>query len=327
MSAFVFDLRHSGIILETFGAGLTSHSCVLSGSSVSLFWSMWDSLSAFQSSSLSLESSKSPSQSRQCSVTQMISGALSSWCSAGWWSILLIMWTKSTWVCLAGMCFADNAGSRGNLSYNLDVPAPLYSMFDQDAFTIPSVSEMYPLVVIGLFWAQDYFLVAWTFWLPCHISKSSCTLAILCNCCLSAPQFNSNSCTLLVKSNAGSLPDTIALLAWAKYLTTAFLRNGLAFGFCMPPADNNQHTAKSSLHSTAMCCVREYIVCHIKEIGVLWVHFLLSAPPVPNIQYSKYTSNVHRICVVIITVWINLPPVLWWFRQWIQVVGSRCQWG
>jgi hypothetical protein len=53
----------------------------------------------------------------------------------------------------------------------------------------------------------------------------------------------------------------------------------------------------------------EYVARHIGKISVLGVRFLLLMPPVGHIQYSKCSANLHWIRVVVIEIWINLPPV------------------
>ena len=60
-------------------------------------------------------------------------------------------------------------------------------------------------------------------------------------------------------------------------------------------------------------------MCHIGEIGILWVCFLLLVPPVGYVQNPKCTANLHWVGVVIIEIWINLPPVKWCFRWGIQI--------
>jgi hypothetical protein len=64
---------------------------------------------------------------------------------------------------------------------------------------------------------------------------------------------------------------------------------------------------------------REYIVRHIGEIGILWVHFLLLMPPVSYVWYPKLTANLYWVGVVLSEIWINFLQVLWWFRMQIQI--------
>jgi len=63
---------------------------------------------------------------------------------------------------------------------------------------------------------------------------------------------------------------------------------------------------------------REYVTCHIREIGVLWVHFLLLSLPVCDIRYPNCPSNLLWVRVVIMKIRINNHTVLLWFRRWIQ---------
>jgi len=223
-SACVFDFRVSRTTPGTFGTALTSCCPGHSGSSMQLFCSISESSSAAQSSSLSFGLSKLPFQCSQSSVSEMFSGALSSSLSTGWRLILRIRRTFKIWVRPPRSSFADKAGGKGDLSDNLNAAAQSCWKSDQDALTISSVSKMYPTVVICLFWARDYFCVARRFWLPCHISKKSWTLAILCNFLSSASFFISESLSVLMVSNSGSVPAKIPLLARANCLTTTFSR-------------------------------------------------------------------------------------------------------
>jgi len=78
-----------------------------------------DSSTASQSSSLSFGLAKSPFQLSQFSVSEMLSGALSSSHSAARWSILLIGWTFNTWVHPPGQSIADTTGCKGDLADNI----------------------------------------------------------------------------------------------------------------------------------------------------------------------------------------------------------------
>jgi len=120
-SACLFDFRVSRINPGTFGAVLTSR---CSWSSMLLSWSISDSKSATQSSSLSFGLSKSPFQLSQLSVSEMLSGALSLSLSTGWWLILQIRRTFTSWVRPPGRSFADKGGGKGVLSDNLNAAAP-----------------------------------------------------------------------------------------------------------------------------------------------------------------------------------------------------------
>lgn len=96
----------------------------------------------------------------------------------------------------------------------------------------------------------------------------------------------------------------------------------LIHGFCLPPANNISPTRYTSLHSDIMLYDRECIICHISEIGIVWVWFLLLTPSVSDISYPKYTANLHWVEVVIIKILINLAPTLGWFRRSFQM--ERC---
>jgi len=168
--------------------------------------------------------SKSPFQLSQLSVSEMLSDALSSSLSTGWWLILRIRRTLNIWVRPPGTSFADKGGGKGDLSDNLNIAAPSCSKSDHNVLTISPVSEMYHMAVPCLCWAWDSSWVARKFWLPCHISKKLWTLAILCNFLSSASVFFSESFSVFVLSNDGSAPAKIPWLAQANFLTTTFSR-------------------------------------------------------------------------------------------------------
>jgi len=148
----------------------------------------------------------------------MLSIALSSSHSAGWWSILFIRWTFDTWVFPPGRSFADTGGGKWDLSDNLNAAAPSHLMSDQDALTIFSVSEMYLIAVICLFWVSDSFSVAHRFQFHCDISKQSWTSAMLCNFHYYASLFISKLFSVVVISKAGPSPDNILLFGQANSL-------------------------------------------------------------------------------------------------------------
>jgi len=151
ISTFFFDYGIGWINSGTFGAAHTFHSNVVSESSLPLSCSVSDSSSRSKSSSLLFGLSTSPFQISQLSVSQMLSGELSSSLSAGWWSIHLIQQTFNTGVRPPGRSFADQAGGTGDFSDNLNAAAQSCRKCDQDALRISSVSEMYPTAVICLF--------------------------------------------------------------------------------------------------------------------------------------------------------------------------------
>jgi len=184
-----------------------------------------------QLSSLSFGLSKSPFHLSQYSVSEMHSGVLSSSRSTGWRLILQIRWTFNIWVRPSGKSFADKNGGKGDLPGNLNAAASSCWKNGHDALTITSVSEMCPTAVIWLFWAQDSFWVPRRYWLPCHISKMSWTLAILWNFLSSASFFNSELLSVFVASHCGTAPAKILLLAWANCLTTTISRRVLPVVF------------------------------------------------------------------------------------------------
>jgi len=81
---------------------------------------------------------------------------------------------------------------------------------------------MYPTAVICLFWVRDSYWVASRFWLPCHISKKSWTLAIVCNFLSSTSFFISELLSVSGVSNSPSVPAKIQLLAQSNWLITTF---------------------------------------------------------------------------------------------------------
>jgi len=203
---FSRSLRHPcwGKNPGTFRMALASCCSGHSGFLISLSGSISDSSSTAQSSSLSFGLSKSPFQLSQSSVSEMLSGAPSSSLVTGWRLIILIQRTFNIRVHPPGRSFAGTTSCWKSV---------------QDAFTISPMSEMCPTAVICLFSMGDSFCVAHRFWLPCHISKMSWTMAILCNVLSSSSFIISESCSLFVISDTGLLPAKSPLLAWANCLT------------------------------------------------------------------------------------------------------------
>jgi len=227
MSACLFAFRVGRINPVTFGSALISRCIGHSGSSIGWSCSYQIQRPRVQSSSLSFGLSNSPFQWSQSSASKMLSGALSSSLPTGWQLIVRIRRIFNTWVHPPWRSFADKAGGKGDLSDNLNAAAPSCWKSDHNAFTISSVSEMYPTAVICMFWAWDSIWVARRFWLPCHISKMSWTLASLCNFLYSASFFISKSLSVFLVSKSGSAPAKIPLLARANCLTPTFLRRVL----------------------------------------------------------------------------------------------------
>jgi hypothetical protein len=117
-----------------------------------------DSLCASPSSFLAFGLSMSPFQLSQFSVSENLSGELSSSISAGWRSIYLILRTFNIWVCPQGRYFADNNGGTGDFSHNIDADRPLTWKSDLDALMISARSEMYPTAVIWLLFSARFLL-------------------------------------------------------------------------------------------------------------------------------------------------------------------------
>jgi len=224
VSVLCFDLCVGQINPGTFGAAHTSCCSGYSSSSKQLSSTTSDSLSASQSSSLWLGFSKSQFQLSEFSVSEMLSGALLSSLSASWRCVCHIQRTFNTWVHPPASYLADKAVGNGDLSDGLKAAAPSCWKFVQEALTLSSISEMYSMAVISLFWAHDSFCVVRWFWLPCHISKKSWTLAILCDFLSSASLFNSKLLSVSDLCNAGSSPANILRLPRAICLSTSYSR-------------------------------------------------------------------------------------------------------
>ena len=94
---------------------------------------------------------------------------------------------------------------------------------------------------------------------------------------------------------------------------------GLACGFRQPPADHISLKGKTGLHSDTMWYDSEYDAHHIRVISVRRVHCLSLVPPVGYVRYTKCAAKLHWVEVIIIEIWINLPPVLRCFMRWSQM--------
>ena len=117
---------------------------------------------------------------------------------------------------------------------------------------ISSVSEMYPTAVICLLWARDSFCVARRWRLPCHNSKMSWTLAILCNFCTYTSFIISESFSVFVMSDSESSPPKIPIVARANCLPTMFSRSVLpVVSDCLQPITS--HT-REKLGTTPTPC-------------------------------------------------------------------------
>jgi len=98
-------------------------------------------------------------------------------------------------------------------------------------------------------------------------------------------------------------PDTVP----CKLICNYFFVMCHACGCWLHRADNFWPKGKDGLQCHNMRHEREYAVCHIGMIGVPSVCLLLLSSPVGNIWYSKSTANLHRVGMIIIEIWINLP--------------------
>ena len=157
------------------------------------------------------------------SVSEMFSGKVSSSLQARWWSIHFIQRTLNNWVRAPGWVFADEPAGTGDIPNNLKASAPSCWKYDHDVLTIFSVSEMYSTAVMSWFWARDSFCLACRFWLPCHISKTLWTLAILGNFFCSTSLSISRSLSVFIIFNARSSLANNRLLARAHCLSPTVL--------------------------------------------------------------------------------------------------------
>jgi len=102
-------------------------------------------------------------------------------------------------------------------------------------------------------------------------------------------------------------------------------REGSCLWFLTTSSEKIQPKSTTDLHSNTMWYDREYILCHIEEISVLWVRFLLWTLPVGYVRYPQCIANRHWVGVVITEIWITLHPVFWCSRRRIQIEPGRCQ--
>jgi hypothetical protein len=175
------------------------------------------------------------------------------------------------------------------------------------------------MAVICWFGVQDSIWVGRMFSPPCHIIKMSWTFAIVCNDLSSGFLFISKSFSVFLVSKSRSAPANILLLTSRKLPNNNIFTKRLTWGFQPPPADNISARGHTGFYSTTMWHDREYVPCHIREIGIHCGRFLLLTPPVGYVRDPKWTANLHWIGVVIVGVWIKLPPALWCFRWRIQI--------
>jgi len=263
-SGCLFDIRVGQIIPGSFGAAPTYRCYAHSGSSMQLPCSISDPTSTAQSSSVLFGLSKLLFQFSQSSVSEWLSGALSSSLTTGWRLILRIQRTFNIWVRPPGRSFADKAGRKGDLSPNLNGATPSCCKGGRDAFTISSGSKMHSTVVNCMFRAWHSFWVACRFWLPWHISKTSWTLVILCKLLSFASFFISESFAVFGVSNSASAPAKLQLLAGANWVLTTILRTVSPVVFdCLQPITSQP---RENLPSTpSPCGMIENISCATLE--------------------------------------------------------------
>jgi hypothetical protein len=100
---------------------------------------------------------------------------------------------------------------------------------------------------------------------------------------------------------------------------------GSGCGCQLPSANNISPKGITSLHSHKMWHCIESIACHSGEISILWMYFHLLMAPVVDIRYQKCTAYLQLFRVVIISIRIILPPVLWLFKWRIEIVPCSCE--
>jgi len=98
-----------------------------------------------------------------------------------------------------------------------------------------------------------------------------------------------------------------------------FFPKCLSCCFWLSAAENVSHKGSTTLHSDTIWYNREYIVCHIREIDVLYAHVFWLPQQFSDNGYRKCSAILHRAGVVIIKIRIKLLPVLWIFKWWIQM--------
>lgn len=100
--------------------------------------------------------------------------------------------------------------------------------------------------------------------------------------------------------------------------------NGSCLWFWLPPANIVYNKEIPGRYFNTVWYDTRYLSCHMTEIGILWVCFLLLLPSVVDIQYLQYTANLNWVGVGIINIQIILPPALWEIRCWIKILPSSC---
>ena len=178
----------------------------------------------------------------------MPAGALSSSLSTWWRLILRILRTFKIWVRPPGRFICRQrwwqVWSFWQFKYSRTIMLKEWPGY----LTISSVSEMYPMAVIWLFWARDSFCVARRFWLHCLISKKSWTLAIRFKFLSATGFFISELFPVFIESNSGSVPAKIPLLALANSFTTTSSRRVSPVVFdCLHPKTSSPREKRHPL--------------------------------------------------------------------------------
>jgi len=75
-----------------------------------------------------------------------------------------------------------------------------------------------------------------------------------------------------------------------------FFAKGLTWGFWLPTADNLSPKQRTGLLSDTVWYDTEYITCHIREMGVCWVHLLLLKQPVHRQKCKLTIGCTTRTC-------------------------------
>jgi hypothetical protein len=116
--------------------------------------------STTQLSLLDIEVTEECFLASRLSVLEVLSGALPSSLPAGWHLIVQICQTIYIVVHPPGRSHVQKDGGECNVFDNLYVAIQSGGNFDQDAWTIPSVYEMYSTAAIFSVWATDSICVA-----------------------------------------------------------------------------------------------------------------------------------------------------------------------
>jgi hypothetical protein len=81
-------------------------------------------------------------------------------------------------------------------------------------------------------------------------------------------------------------------------------------GFMLSPANIILPKGNTSLHSDTMWYISQDVARQIAKTDRRSVCFFLLVPPVSDIHEPQCTANFHLVDVILINIWINMPPVL-----------------